>query len=254
MTTTTERHPLDTQNLIGAIDEFPKQFAESLDLAYNFHVEGEFDHIIWAGVGGSSWPGLLLNDYLDQEAHVHIWNTYDLPTWATANSLIICCSYSGNSEEAVSSYHAAKALGATLVVIASGGQLVELAIREQTPFIQLTGGIQPRYASGYPFGVGLALLQNSELISDHSEDLQNLSSNLPNLIDKERCQILARKLRDKQLFLYGPHELGSAIYVSKIKFNENTKIHATTNVFPELNHNEMSGFLDKKYRCQCLTF
>ena len=47
---------------------------------------------------------------------------YQLPSWATPSSVVLCASYSGNTEETLACYEAAGALGAMRVAVTTGGQ------------------------------------------------------------------------------------------------------------------------------------
>ena len=48
---------------------------------------------------------------------------YELPPWVTPGSVVLCASYSGNTEETLACYEAAGALGAMRVVVTTGGKL-----------------------------------------------------------------------------------------------------------------------------------
>jgi len=53
---------------------------------------------------------------------------------------------------------------------------------------------------------------------------------------------LAEKIKGKIPVIYSSSQNSAIAYNWKIKFNETGKIPAFYNVFPELNHNEMTGF------------
>jgi len=53
---------------------------------------------------------------------------------------------------------------------------------------------------------------------------------------------LAEKIKDKIPIIYSSEVNQAIAYNWKIKFNETSKIPSFYNVFPELNHNEMTGF------------
>ena len=70
-------------------------------------------------------------------------------------TLVLCSSYSGNTEETLAAYDAAGAAGAPRVVCSSGGELPARARKDGVPVIPLPGGFQPRAAVGYSFVVAL---------------------------------------------------------------------------------------------------
>ena len=79
----------------------------------------------------------------------------DLPAWTGPDTLVLCSSYSGNTEETLAAYDAAGEAGAPRVVSSSGGELPARARRDKVPVIPLPGGFQPRAAVGYSFVVAL---------------------------------------------------------------------------------------------------
>ena len=58
---------------------------------------------------------------------------YELPPWATPDSVVLCASYSGNTEETLACYEAAGALGATRVAVTTGGRLAERPAPTECP-------------------------------------------------------------------------------------------------------------------------
>ena len=64
-------------------------------------------------------------------------------------TLVLCSSYSGNTEETLSGYDDAPERGAPRIVATTGGALAERARRDGVPVIPLPGGFQPRAAVGY---------------------------------------------------------------------------------------------------------
>ena len=58
--------------------------------------------------------------------------------------LVLCASYSGNTEETLACFEAAGAAGAGRVALTTGGRLAELARAEGVPVIGVPAGMQPR--------------------------------------------------------------------------------------------------------------
>ena len=59
---------------------------------------------------------------------------------------------------------------------------------------------------------------------------------------KQISEEVAKKLVNKVPLVYASNKFKCLARIWKIKFNENSKIPAFYNYFPELNHNEMVGF------------
>ena len=89
-------------------------------------------------------------------------------------------------------------------------------------------------------------MQNSNLIEDQTNFVNKTVETLQKPIFEERAKELAEKLVDKIPVIYSSDRLKAIAYKWKISFNENSKVHAFYNVFPELNHNEMVGYTNIK--------
>ena len=74
---------------------------------------------------------------------------YALPPWPAPDALVLCSSYSGDTEETLACFEAAGAVGAPRVALTTGGQLAELARAEEVPVIGVPAGMQPRAAVVY---------------------------------------------------------------------------------------------------------
>ena len=202
---------------------------------------GTYKKFIVVGMGGSHLAGdllLLWNPCLDIVAHMD----YGLPVMSDADlkkSLIIISSYSGNTEETISAFEEAREKGLHVIVISVGGKLIELAKERGVPYIQMPNtGIQPRSALGFGFRAMLKAMGEAQAL----RELKELTSSLDPGSYEERGKDIAKKLSGKVPVIYSSRANQAIAYNWKIKFNETGKIPAFYNVFPELNHNEMTGF------------
>jgi len=220
-----------------AIIDFPKQFSYQPEIINedNFINKSSF---VLLGMGGSHLAGdLMLKFHPDLPLTIH--QDYGLPTKNTKESLIIACSYSGNTEEVLSGLEEARARNLPVVVISTGGQLLAIAQKNNLPYIQIPDdGIQPRLAVGYLF-LALAKFLNQDHILTEAK---KLSDSLNPSQAKEKAEGLIELLKGKIPVIYSSAQNQALAYNWKIKFNETGKIPAFYNLFPELNHNEMTGF------------
>jgi len=193
-------------------------------------------------MGGSSLPADLLNDLCRGKLQLNIHRDYGLPQGAQNSDLVLCASFSGNTEETLSAWNAAK--GFPRAALANGGRLAELARQEGQTFVQIPDCIQPRCATGYFIGALLGLLHRLQVVESHEALLQELAKFLrgSQATWEAQGQALAKELKGKVPVVYGPEEFHGLCRTLKIKFNENAKIQSFYNVFPELNHNEMVGY------------
>lgn len=192
---------------------------------------------LMCGMGGSALVGDMLKTY-DPALPLGSHKDYNLPA-VDPGTLIIASSYSGNTEETISAYEAAMKGGHPVAAVATGGKLLELARENNVPYIKMPStGIQPRMALGYSTLAILKLIGDEKALFEAHKVADLLKS--ADLEDEGKA--LAEKLKGHVPIIYASSRNHSVAYNWKIKFNETGKIPAFSNVFPELNHNEMTGF------------
>lgn len=200
----------------------------------------KYNKFLVAGMGGSHFAA----DFLlmaDSGLDLTTYRDYNLPFLSEDSlreRLIVCSSYSGNTEEVISAFIEGKRRGFSMAALSTGGKLLDLAEEAGAPYIRMPStGIQPRSALGLSFR-GLAKLLGREDILAESAKLKNF-----NVGDFEKKgEEIAEKIKDFIPVVYSSARNGDLAFNWKIGFNETTKIPAFWNVFPELNHNEMTGF------------
>lgn len=190
---------------------------------------------VLCGMGGSHLAADFLRDTSNVDITIH--SDYDLPKHYNKKDLFIISSFSGNTEETLSSYHCAKSNNLDMIVITSeNSQLLSLAKEDDIPYIALPDlGNQPRLCIGLFLRALSYICVNSlykelEEVTIDVNSLQGLAKHLVALID------------NKIPIIYTSNSNKSIGYNWKIKFNETAKIPAFCNTFPELNHNEMNGY------------
>jgi len=228
---------------------FPQQFARGIERAKNITISGSFDNIVICGVGGSALPGNLLLDVADISIPVFIHRDYGLPEVANEKSLIFCISFSGNTQETLSAYQKAVSKGYKPIAICAGGKLEQLAKQNNLPVVVAPNDcLQPRFGTGYLISALIRTLDNCGITNKLSQEILKIANNLKPETLEAQGKILGEKLIDKIPVVYSSNQYKSVARIWKIKFNENSKIMAFWNFFPELNHNEMVGLStnDKK--------
>ena len=243
---------LDKSNFRQFILDTPSQFKTGMDLATNARVPGNFNNLTVSGMGGSALPVNLLQAYLSSKEtkplDIFINRYYSLPPQAKQpGSLNFISSYSGTTEEVISSLEEVHSLNLPFVGFSSGGNIEELSKKYGMPHIKLPipyPNYQPRMGTGYFFGSMYQVLVNQGLIADSSNELISLANGFNDFMTKyeEKGKNLSIKLKGKTPVVYASSPFASTAMVWKIKLNENAKTPAFWNFFPELNHNEMVGF------------
>ena len=114
--------------MFKSIFDFPDQIEKAVEIGKNIVLRKTYskvNKIVLAGMGGSAIGGdllaLVLKNYVSVPFFVS--RNYNLPNWVDENSLVICSSYSGNTEETLSSFNDARSKNATIIGITTGGIL-----------------------------------------------------------------------------------------------------------------------------------
>lgn len=214
-----------------------KTLKEQIKFSEKFQLEFDFDNIVIGGMGGSGIAGKIFQELYSKKPVITV-DDYSIPDFVDENTLFIAISYSGNTEETVSAAKRALERGATLFTITTGGMLAYLEAQK----ILVPPGLQPRSSIGYM----LMPLINTFLPQDSATIKK--AYNLLAEMDRESSAIKeqAREIADRKSVpvIYGFSPFKSIAYRWKTQFNENSKVIAYSNSFPELNHNDTMALRD----------
>ena len=211
------------------------------------------EKILVAGMGGSAIGGDLLRCWLSDVSPIPIdvSREYKLPDYADEKTLVFVVSYSGNTEETLSSFVDAIERRCMIVAITSGGQLLGLCKQMEIPLIKLPSGIPPRTALPYLFFPLIVVLKKMKIIDGKSIEMTETINTLKKVrqqiepttpLSRNIAKQIALKINGTVPVIYGfRHYTGVATRI-KTQFNENSKVLAKCENFPELNHNEVVGW------------
>lgn len=221
-----------------AIKSFHKQFSWNPEIVNGEKLPKKSKFVL-GGMGGSHLSAGLLLAY-DPSVNLLIHRDYGIPKLDDApERLFIASSYSGNTEESIDFAEKALSEGYAVATISVGGKLLDFAQKNGLPHIVIPNTkIQPRSALGFSM-IALAKLLGKE---DFLTELASLASKLSPEELQGKGEMLSRTLRNSVPVIYASARNAAVAYNWKIKMNETGKIPAFYNVFPELNHNEMTGF------------
>jgi len=233
--------------------DFPNQFKKGIKAAeavnVNFY-DKKFSNLVVCGMGGSALPGDIIKALPHFNLPVIVHRSYGFPREANQNSLIFISSYSGNTEETIDAFHETLKQNFNIVGFSKGGELEKLCKENNIShikYLQENENFQPRFALGETFSAMMFTLSRFELLPHNPksklEELAEILNDKNNFLEEQGKEI-AEKIFGKIILVYAPYELRSLSYVWKINFNETSKIPAFANSFPELNHNEMNGFVN----------
>ncbi|HND87102.1 MAG TPA: bifunctional phosphoglucose/phosphomannose isomerase [Saprospiraceae bacterium] len=240
------------QNMIA---RFPAQLEEALGIASAISLQkhpSAYRSVFISGLGGSGIGGNFVQEFVRPECKVPVVVSkgYQAPRWVNKHTLAICSSYSGNTEETLSTFDQLCGTGAHIVCIASGGKLIELAKQHGYDYVQLPGGwSSPRACMGYSIVAQLGVLKAARLIGSRllgqMNSAQKLLSRSQAAIQKSARKIAAQ-LEGKTPVLYIADHMEAVAVRWRQQINENAKMLCWHHVVPEMNHNELVGWHDKR--------
>jgi glucose/mannose-6-phosphate isomerase len=235
------------------VQEFSTQLQEALIIgqSYRFNTaKREFSNVVLTGLGGSGIGGSIVQNYVFDSMKVPfiVNKDYFLPAFVDKDTLVIVCSYSGNTEETTMALKAALKAKATIVCVTSGGAIAETAKKKELDCILLPAGMPPRACLGYSLVQVLYTLAHFGLISGGFEKELKASIKLLQSDGKElerEGKALAKKLNGKTPIIYAAADFEGVAIRFRQQINENGKMLAWHHVVPEMNHNELVGWRDK---------
>lgn len=247
---------MNAKQMMDYLYNLPEQFEHCLKLNFDFveNYPREYQNIVISGLGGSAIGGDILRSYALSRASLPLLvnRGYDCPAFVGPKTLFLAVSYSGNTEETLSSYQQARALGAAIICISSGGKLESMAAADGHALLKIPGGLVPRAATGLLFAPAALLLEKLGIlkgvkadIEETIEILQNLRQTLkPDITAPEnQAKSIAAKMKGTIPVVWGTTGFSEVAALRwKAQINENAKSPAYYNTFPELNHNEIVGF------------
>ena len=244
---------VDRGGMRDVIASFPEQLAEGMRLGLGIGADlVAAPRVFLLGMGGSGIAGEVFASWVADRARVPIQPVHDyrLPSHAEPGDLLLAVSYSGETEETLAAAAEGIKLGCRLVAVTSGGSLARLARETGAPLIEVPGGIPPRYAFGYFFGI-LPSLAAKWVEGDLHGELERARAHLRELRDRlrpetplqrNRAKTLAMRLKGTTPIVYGAPPFDSIAKRWQTQFNENAKMLAFSSTLPEADHNEIVGW------------
>ncbi|MFH1782889.1 MAG: bifunctional phosphoglucose/phosphomannose isomerase [Candidatus Omnitrophota bacterium] len=249
---------IDKSDMLKLIKGLPYQCEKAsliADGSPDPKIDIKIDNIVFSALGGSAIGADLVKTYLKDELNIpaFVCRNYSLPAFAGKNTLIFCISYSGNTEEVLSSFKEACSRGSFIITIGSGGKLKEESKKNGLMHIDIPGGLPPRTTIGYTSIILLKIFSKIGLIKDRSLEIKGLRPLLEGIerdeigmdvpYDKNISKILAESILGKFAILYGTSDT-TEIVVNRWRSQlaENSKVLSSSHVLPEMNHNEIVGY------------
>ena len=213
--------------------------------------------VVLAAMGGSALGGELLRALIAGQCPVPVTRVrgFRIPHWAGPGTLVMCVSYSGDTEETLACARQAHRQGAGLLIVGAGGTLVSLAQEWGVP------------RAGAPRSPPASRGRRSDTCSGRWRARSAPAASRPRGSPRRprrgrRPSMAARRPAGARLastipLIYGAGPDCDVAYRWKTQFNENAKMHAFSHALPEVGHNEIVGWAGaprrRSRRCSCAT-
>jgi len=249
---------LDPNNILGEIDNLPDQLGYAYQLGLKFDLPDWKDirQVVIAGMGGSIIGGDLLAVYCASLSPipVTVHRDYDLPLFARGEeTLVICISHSGNTEETLSAFEAARKAECHIVVISINGKLAKLAKLADVPIWMFDHAGQPHSAVGFKFGLLLAMFERFGIIPNQNEAMDDAMAAMKRTQQHLKADVIAAKnpakryagqLMGRWVTFVGSGLMGVVARRWKDQINKMAKAGANFEILPEANHSTLAGTIN----------
>ncbi len=213
--------------------------------------------VVIAGMGGSATAA----DYfaaianVSSEIPVVVSRGYTLPNWVNSETLVVISSYSGNTEELLSSYDDAWKRGAMMLAMTRGGAIGARAEGDGVPVHSIDYLSQPRAALAHSLApllrlglmLGITGVANDEVEaagSGHRDFVEALEPSVPE--ERNEAKQIASALQVRFPLVLGAEHLASVASRFKNQVAENAKALGAADILPEANHNLVVGLANAR--------
>ena len=124
------------------IEKYPDQLEQAWDEVNSINIPEDYrniKNIVFCGMGGSALGARMIDSLLFDRLKVplEIFTEYQIPGYAYKETLVIVSSYSGNTEETLSSFYRASERGVKIFGITTGGKLDQILKEKNIDYIYL---------------------------------------------------------------------------------------------------------------------
>ncbi len=245
----------DPDGMMAHINHMPDFCEEAWGNGMAFEVPSNYSRInkiVILGMGGSAIGGDLLANFVQNEAKIPfiLHRDFSIPAFVDEDTLVIASSCSGTTEETLTAFEESFKTGAKHLAITTGGKLKPLSEAKNIPVFCYDNVAPPRASLAFSLLPIMGIMQKLGIISDKEQEVADMVGALRALLGEINAGIPLQENRAKQLasslyghlpLVYGAEILSQVAHRWKTQFNENSKSWAFYEVFPELNHNAVSG-------------
>jgi len=136
---------IDSQGMYKIYDEWPKIARHSWMSNLNSICFENIDHIVFVGMGGSGALGDLFSAIFSKtKIHITLIKGYTLPKTIDNNTLVVCISISGNTDETNTILEQIQDIDCKKFAISSGGKMEQFCNQHSILFYKVSQIHSPR--------------------------------------------------------------------------------------------------------------
>ena len=235
---------IDSQSMYEIYDKWSDRAKESYkNLLPKIDLKN-IDHVVFAGMGGSGAIGDVFASILSKmDIHVTVVKGYLLPKTVNENTLVVCTSISGNTDETLTVLQNSNKSDAKFVGLSSGGLMEDYCEKNSVDYYKIEKEHSPRASFiGFLYStlnilepiIPISKNEIGESIISLSHTKKEIDSN--NLNERNSSLELASWIKSIPIIYY-PWGLQSAAIRFKNSMQENAKKHVLFEDIIEACHN-----------------
>ncbi len=247
---------LDKENMSSSIEKLGDQIISAWEGAGKLDLSSysEIENVVFTAMGGSGLGADFVRSVFEINRPMQIVHEYKLPSFVNEKTLVIAASYSGTTEETISTLHDAIEKKAKVVVFATGQKLAEIAKEKNVPYYLFDTSHnpsgQPRMGNGFTIGATLAILAKLGLVEISGEEVAGFSEIVKRTNDSFKLEVeteqneakkFAQELVGKITVVVSAEFLSGVAHIFTNQINENAKNFATYFLISEANHHLLEG-------------
>ncbi len=246
---------LDPSQMILSIRSLPEQIMNAWETGKNISLidKPEISHVLIGGIGSTLTAARLLQNLLSRTCEIPVQSICSphLPIYSgNHKTLLIISGYEGNEVELLKMFASGLEFGCQIVVLAKGGKLVELALRNEIPHIDYSHIGPARTALGFEFFLPLAVLCKCGLVTIQDDEIlttietmrrtrEHIDVKVP--VVQNPAKRMAGQFLNRWITLMGSGFMGIVAERWKSQINENAKAWAQVEMIPEVCYSTLGG-------------
>jgi glucose/mannose-6-phosphate isomerase len=257
----------DPAGILAAFASTGSQLRRAYEVARGAAIPfaGESRSVAFCAMGGSAAAGDVVAAAFADHVRLPLVTLrgYRIPAGYGEEDLAVCVSYSGDTEETLAAFDAARERGCSVIAVCGGGALAERAREADVPLVLIPADASvPRAGLGSLVGGVLGAMAGAGVLTGVDHEVREAAATVDALAgdlgpDRPTASNVAKEMAawtgERIPVVWGSEGVSAAAaWRWKTAFNENAEIPAFASALPELDHHEIVGWTNKGGEGFCL--